>query len=132
MNKTKHHHRSYFPIRWMLIFYDILIYAVVVVFALVLLITNNFGDVSALTGEKWLQILYHFVFGVVVTITARFFCRVYGQIWRYGGVQSYIRLMFADGVSLIIYYLIQKFVPFIDSVGAFAVTAIILVDTLIC
>ena len=131
MSKTKHHHRSYFPIRWMLIFYDILIYAVVVIFSLVLLYTNNFGNTSALTGEKWLQILYHFLFGMVVTIIARFFCRVYGQIWRYGGVQSYIRLMFADALSLLLYYLIQKFVPFIDSVGAFAVTAIILVDTLI-
>ena len=132
MSKTKHHHRSYFPIRWMLMFYDILIYAVIVIFSFVLLYTNNFGDVSALTGEKWLQILYHFLFGMVVLTTARFFCRVYGQIWRYGGVQSYIRLMFADAVSLLIYYLIQKFVPFIDSIGAFAVTSIILVDTLIC
>ena len=133
MNKTKHHHRSYFPIRWMLIFYDILIYAVVVIFSLVLLYTNNFGNTSALTGEKWLQILYHFLFGMVVTITARFFCRVYGQIWRYGGVQSYIRLMFADAVSLLIYYLIQKFVPiFNPSIGAFAVLAIVLADTLIC
>ena len=132
MSKTKRHHRSYFPIRWMLVFYDIIIFAAVVLFALVLYFSNNFGNMANLTGEVWLQILYHFLIGNTILVISRFFFRVYGQIWRYGGVQSYIRLMFADGCALLLYYLVQKFVPiFNPSIGAFAVLAIVLADTVI-
>ena len=132
MSKTKRFHRSYFPIRWMLIFYDTFIFAIVVLFALVLYFSNNFGNMANLTGEVWLQILYHFLIGNTILVISRFFFRVYGQIWRYGGVQSYIRLMFADGCALLLYYLVQKFVPiFNPSIGAFAVLAIVLADTVI-
>ena len=125
-------HRSYFPIRWMLLFYDTFIYAVVVLFALVLLFSNNFGNLELLTSEVWLQILYHFLIGNAILVISRFFWRVYGQIWRYGGVQSYIRLMLADGCALLVYYPIQKFVPFIKEIGAFAVLAIIFANLVIC
>ena len=132
MSKTKRFHRSYFPIRWMLIFYDTFIFAIVVLFALVLYFSNNFGNMANLTGEVWLQILYHFLIGNTILVISRFFFRVYGQIWRYGGVQSYIRLMFADGCALLLYYLVQKFVPiFNPSIGAFAVLAIVLADTVL-
>ena len=133
MAKQKNYHRrSYFPIRWMLMLYDILIYAVVVFFLLFLVLTNNFGDLSLMTGDKWLLLLYYFLVGTVIITTCRFFCRVYGQIWRYGGVQSYIRLMFADALALVFFYFFQRFVPFMQpNIGAFRLISVVLINTLI-
>ena len=133
MKQNKTHRRiSYFPIRWMLVFYDYLIFLIVVLFALVLFYTKNFSEPSLLNGEKWLQILYHFIFGSFIISAMRFFWKVYGQIWRYGGVQSYIRLMFADTCGLVLYFLFQRFVPFIDSNGILSVTFIVFTNTLAC
>ena len=132
MQKTKHHHRSYFPIRWLLIVYDTAICLSVVLFALILLYSNNLSKLSNLTGEIWLQILYHFLLCNTIVVIARFFWRVYGQIWRYGGVQSYMRLMLADACALIVYFFVQKYVPFIEHIGALAVSFIVFVNTLVC
>ena len=125
-------HRSHFPIRWMLVFYDYLIYALIVLFALFLYYTNNLSNLANLTGDKWLQILLHFAIGAFVCSVSRFFWRVYGQIWRYGGVQSYIRLMFADSCFLIVYYLLARYLPFIDHIGALSTIFIVFSNTLIC
>lgn len=113
---------SLFPVRWMLIFYDILIFACVIAFALLLYRNHNL--------ELW-QILAHFALTVVIGITARFFWKVYGQIWRYGGVQSYLRLMFADACYLLIYYLIQRFVPVFGHLAFPIVSLIAFTDTLV-
>ena len=92
-------HRSfYFPIRWMLIIYDDFIYASIVAFALFLYRGHELSD---------LQILWHFLIGVSLITLSRFFWRVYSQIWRYGGVQSYIRLMFADTSALVTYAILN-------------------------
>ena len=122
-------HFSLLPIRWMLIIYDILIYAVMILFAFF------FYDLTrgqVLTGEQWLQILWHFLIGAFCVVTSRFFWRVYGQIWRYGGVQSYIRLMVADTCALIVYWLLQKFIPGIQDRGFVVCTLLIFANTLIC
>ena len=132
MQKTKHHHRNYFAIRWLLVFYDTLICLLVVVFALVLFYSSNLSKLSNLTGEIWLQILYHFLLCNTVVVLARFFWRVYGQIWRYGGVQCYIRLMLADTCALFVYFLVQKYVPFINHIGSLAASFVVLINTLVC
>ena len=131
--KKQTYHRFYFfPIRWMLVLYDYLIFAVVVTFALFLYYTSNLSNFAALTGEKWLQILLHFIIGSFICSASRFFWKVYGQIWRYGGVQSYLRLMFADTCALITYYLLQKYLPFMDHIGALNVIFIIFTNTIVC
>ena len=84
----------------MLIPYDVLIFATVILFALVLYPQH---------GMDWVAVLHHFLLGTTCVLLSRFFWRVYGQIWRYGGVSSYIRVMFADSCALIVYYLIQRF-----------------------
>ena len=94
------HKFSFFPIRWMLIPYDVLIFATVILFALVLYPQH---------GMDWVAVLHHFLLGVTCVILSRFFWRVYGQIWRYGGVSSYIRVMFADSCALVVYYFVQRF-----------------------
>ena len=130
--QTTHRKFSYFPIRWALVFYDYLIYLAVVIFALFLYYTKNLSDFAALNGDKWLQILFHFLIGAFICSASRFFWKVYGQIWRYGGVQSYIRLMFADACYLLIYYLLVRFLPFLDHIGALLVIFIVFSNTIIC
>ena len=100
MRISNKHKFSFFPIRWMLIPYDVLIFATIIIFALVLYPQH---------GMDWVAVLHHFLLGVTCVILSRFFWRVYGQIWRYGGVTSYIRIMFADSCALVVYYLVQRF-----------------------
>ena len=121
-------HRSfYFPIRWMLIIYDDFIYASIVAFALFLYRGHELSD---------LQILWHFLIGVSLITLSRFFWRVYSQIWRYGGVQSYIRLMFADTSALVTYAILNFIFDKTNSgVGYLRFVVIVLIifaNTLIC
>lgn len=126
---TKRHSGNLFKIRWMLVLYDFLIYAVVIVFSLVL---YRYHELYTEDGLQWLQVLWHFLLGVSICLLSRFFFRVYGQIWRYGGVQSYIRLMLADAVSLFVFFFIQRFVPGIGALGFVSVTLITFANTLVC
>ena len=36
---------------------------------------------------------------------------IYGQIWRYGGIQGYIRMIVSDGVAFILLYVVQMAMP---------------------
>ena len=116
---------SLFKVRWMLIVYDALIYAVVILAGYALYGYAKDGSVD------WLMILYHFLLGGGLVLLSRFFFRVYGQIWRYGGVQSYIRLMLADSIALIVYYLAQRFIPGINTYNPWMVFSVVILDTLI-
>ena len=129
MRISNKHKFSFFPIRWLLIPYDLLIYITIIVFAFIVYkrpITEG-GKLL-----EWIQVLYHFLIGSFCIIVSRFFWRVYGQIWRYGGVQSYIRVMAADTCALIIYYLAQRFIPGIGNIGFVWVTLVVFANTLIC
>ena len=122
MKQSKKHFIS-FKIRWMLVIYDVLIYAVIIIFALLLYKGHNLEP---------LQILWHFLLGCSLCLVSRFFWRVYGQIWRYGGVQSYVRLMIADTCAAIVYYIIQRFIPAFGGLAFPIVALIIFTNTLIC
>jgi FlaA1/EpsC-like NDP-sugar epimerase len=116
---------SLFKVRWMLIVYDALIYAIVILAGYALYGYAKDGSVD------WLMILYHFLLGGGLVFWSRFFFRVYGQIWRYGGVQSYIRLMLADSIALIAYYFAQRFIPGINTYNPWMVFSVVILDTLI-
>ena len=120
--KSRKGYLSLFPVRWMLIIYDILIFALVIVFALVLYRSHQL---------EWWQVLIHFAVGVFISVTSRFFWRVYGQIWRYGGVQSYLRLMLADACFFVIYYIAQRFIPGFGSLVFPVVALIVFANTLV-
>lgn len=129
MRISNKHKFSFFPIRWLLIPYDLLIYATIIVFAFIVYRRPNVEGGVVL---EWIQILYHFLIGSFCIIVSRFFWRVYGQIWRYGGVQSYIRVMAADTCALVVYYVVQRFVPGIGNIGFVLVTLVVFANTLIC
>ena len=122
MSKTKKHLVS-FKIRWTLIIYDTFIYASIIAFALLLYRKHDLEP---------LQVLWQFLLGWSLCIVSRFFWKVYNQIWRYGGVQSYVRLMLADTCAAVIYFIVQRFVPVFGNLAFPIVSLIVFTNTLIC
>ena len=82
-------------IRWQLMFYDVLLFLVVVAF-----IFTTYGMAGATTQE--------FVVSIVAALLSLLLCRtmgrVYSMIIRYGGVHVYMRLFATDLVALLCYY----------------------------
>lgn len=94
MNTTKR-------IRWQLVLYDIVIFTLV---ELLLLI----GTGPALTVRgKTVQCLLTLVcvFGI------RIIGGIYSQIWRYGGIQCYMRLLVVDAIACLINIVLQIGLP---------------------
>ena len=82
-------------IRWQLMFYDVLLFLVVVAF-----IFTTYGMAGATTEE--------FVVSIGAALVSLLLCRtlgrVYSMIIRYGGVHVYMRLFATDLVALLCYY----------------------------
>ncbi len=47
----------------------------------------------------------------VCVLSARFVGRIYQQIWRYGGIQCYLRLMVVDAAALAANYILENTLP---------------------
>ena len=89
--------------RLLLIAYDVFILAFVDLFLLVL-----YGGVEKLSPEGMLvQALISFV----CIFASRFLFGIYHQIWRYGGVQCYIRLFVADGAAFAVNLFLELVLP---------------------
>ena len=88
-----------FNIRWALIVYDIIIFGVIDIGLLIwfrgddLLLLNEFLLQTALAG------------GAV--FVCRMIGKIYEQIWRYGGIQCYIRLLFTDAAAFLVYFILS-------------------------
>ena len=72
--------------------------------------------------QMWFQIILI----VIILFGCRYFFNIYRQVWRYGGVQSYLRLMISDGVAAVIFYTIERITPikeitFTDTISLFSV-----------
>ena len=92
MNKPK--------IRLKLVFYDVCSLAFVDLLLLAL-----YRSVESLTMP---EVLLHAGISAVCIFTARFLGSVYHQIWRYGGIQCYLRLMMADAAAFIATVVIER------------------------
>lgn len=87
MNKTNENNRelkrtqqnSTPNIRWMLVGYDLIVYAVV---AIILLVIYGGMDKLSSTG-----ILQQVCLSALCIFAARLLGKIYGQVWRYGGIQ---------------------------------------------
>ena len=94
-------------IRWQLVSYDICV--LLVVDLLLLVFYRSIEELS------WVGILTHGVLSFACIFSARFLGNIYQQIWRYGGIQCYMRLLFVDGcafaVNLAIELILPLFVP---------------------
>ena len=89
-------------VRWALVFYDVVI---ILAIEVLLLILYGGSDRPTLIG-----LVQHSILGMLSIIGIRFLFGIYGTIWRYGGVQNYMRLMFSDGVAFIVYFILGRFV----------------------
>ena len=114
-----------FNIRWLLVFYDFLIFAVVETVMLF-----GYPGLEKLTDSEK---LIHIGLCAVCLFASRFLFDVYRQIWRYGGIQSYIRMLCADGCACVIYYIFQRILALstVTHVSAVRIVAMMSVDLLI-
>ncbi len=91
-------------IRWTLVFYDLLCFWCV---DLLLLGLYRGQEALGLSG-----MIYHGALSAVCIFVSRFIFKIYTQIWRYGGIQSYIRLIASDAVGFLVYLLFNIAIPF--------------------
>ncbi len=92
-----------FNIRWQLIIYDLIVF-----FGLDLLLLFLYRNTASIS-----------VRGVFIQSGLSFCCiflvrvlgRIYGQIWRYGGIQCYILLLFVDAVAFLLNLLLERTLP---------------------
>ena len=95
--------KTTFHIRWKLFFYDVIVFAVTSVFLLVL----YEGPVKLTQRGELQQMLLAFV----CVFACRLVGKIYGQIWRYGGIQCYMRLVCTDCVAFLIYVILEAVLP---------------------
>ena len=98
-NRSKKNKSS---VRWTLVIYDIVI--VVAVEALLLVFYSGTGALSAH------DVAVHGGVALLSVIGCRFLFRIYRTIWRYGGIQNYMKLMASDAVAFVIYVLLCRYV----------------------
>lgn len=78
-------------LKWSLIIYDI---AILLFVDLVLLGLYRSIEELSFTG-----VMIHSAISFVCIFTVRILGSIYRQIWRYGGIQCYIRLLIVDGIA---------------------------------
>ena len=98
-----------FRIRWRLVLYDICILAFVDWLLLVF-----YKAPPVLTA--W-DVVAHSAVSFVCIFGARFIGGVYKRVWRYGGIQSYIRLLIVDGIAFLMTYLVETVVTALSSIA---------------
>ncbi len=91
-----------FRFKRILIVYDILIF-LFVEFLLLLLYKND--------PLSWRGVAMQSALSFVCIFSARSIGRVYRQIWRYGGIQCYLRLMLADGFAFVCNLVLERILP---------------------
>lgn len=93
--------KKHINIRWQLVIYDALILLMV---DLLLLVFSG-SNLSASGIAVQISIA-----GICI-FTARLVGNVYGQIWRYGGIQCYIRLVLTDTAAFLGTFVLERILP---------------------
>lgn len=126
MKKTNSGKTNLPNIRWMLVGYDLIVYVVAAV--ILLGIYRGMDKLTPVGMFQQISISLICIFG------ARFVGKIYGQVWRYGGIQCYIRLLFTDAIAFLAYLCIEILLPVqritfarMLSLGCIAIIAIILI-----
>lgn len=90
-------------VRWMLVVYDLFVYGLSAVFLLGLYSGNDKLSISG--------VLQQMVLALLCVFSIRLIGNVYGQIWRYGGIQCYIRLLYTDTIAFFCYLILELVLP---------------------
>ena len=89
--------------RWPLVVYDVIVYIIASILLLWI-----YGGNGNLTNAGSLQLS---IIGFVCIFICRMIGNIYRQIWRYGGIQGYIRLIFTDAIAFILLIILQATLP---------------------
>ena len=103
INSGKNQGKRGISTKWLLIFYDVLI-CVAVEFLLL-------GLYRGTEDPDSVNVLLHAMTAIVTILILRGVWRVYRQVWRYGGIQSYIRLLLSDACAFVIYLAVERMLP---------------------
>ena len=90
-------------IRWLLVGYDLVVYAVVAAILLVL-----YGGMDKLSP---IGVFQQICLSIPCIFIARLLGKIYRQVWRYGGIQCYIRLLFTDSTAFVVYLFLELLLP---------------------
>ena len=90
-------------IRWTLMIYDVVVYAIVALILLVL-----YGGIDKLSN---VGIAQQMTISVICIFVIRLLGNIYGQVWRYGGIQCYVRLFSTDFIAFLIYLFLEILLP---------------------
>ena len=103
MSQAKNIRQNIISTRWLLVLYDLIIWGVVCGGMMYL---NPSGG----TRLSMLEIVKWTIAGAIVLLACRFIATIYRQVWRYGYLGSYIRLIVSDMIAGIIFIILSKFV----------------------
>lgn len=90
-------------IRWQLVVYDVVIFLITGLLLIVLY--------SGIENISFQGMLAQMTLAFACVFTARFVGKIYSQIWRYGGIQCYIRLLFTDAIAFVFYLFFELILP---------------------
>lgn len=107
--------------RWPLVVYDVIVYIIASILLLWI-----YGGNGNLTNAGSLQLS---ILGFVCIFICRLIGKIYGQIWRYGGIQGYIRLIFSDAIAFILLIILQATLP-IERISFDRALSLVCVDLL--
>lgn len=96
--------KRFFTVRWKLVLYDVMLY-VISAFALIVMY-------RAYQSLSWKDILINSLLACACIIFSRFLGNIYRQIWRYGGVESYIKLLLSDAFGGLIFLLLSHILTY--------------------
>lgn len=108
-------------VRWALVIYDFLVMAAsaFVVFQLM----------HGAQGMNKSGLIINLCLFLVCIFTARIIGKVYNQIWRYGGTQGYVLIIFTEAIGFVVYFLISRITP-IENYAVIRMTAFVSLDLL--
>lgn len=102
-NNTEKTRKKHIDNSWLLAFYDLIICAAVDL--LLLVIYKGSGKIN------FSDALVHSALATCCIFSMRIVWKVYRQVWRYGGIQSYIRLLMSDGTAFLLFCLAGRMLP---------------------
>lgn len=91
--------KSILNIKWMMVLYDIILFTITDT-----LLLKIYKQFLALNPR---DIAINSFFALACIIGFRFIGNVYVQIWRYGGIQCYIRLLITDGIAALSFFTLE-------------------------
>lgn len=89
--------RQTFKIRWLLVFYDVLVF----LFPAAIFLWYYRG--GGILGSS--AVLIHTMIAFFCVFVPRFLFGTYRQIWRYGGVECYMHLILVDSIGGVLYFI---------------------------